>query len=337
MMKKWLVLLLVCSMLLALTGCGTQESAGEDQETPEESSQQASEDKVKVALVLPGKINDAGWNAAAYNGLMQAEELYDIETAFSESVTLVEQESTIRDYANRGYDLILCHGNEYEDGVAIVAQEFPDTKFAVSNSGIRLDNAVGMFIKNQEQGYIAGYALGLLSDSGQVGFVGSVEGVAQKKTEAGFLKGVADANPDATPVVAYTGSGDDATLGKETALSLFDRGVDGVFQYAQGSGIGVIQAAADKQIPVVVTSESQKELAPDMTALSVKSDMKVNVVLAVEAFLEGRFNKDLYIVGSFATGLYQVSEINDDLFAPSEKEELLGVIESLKNGEISFE
>ncbi len=339
MLRKWTVLLLVFLLMISMSACQTSAPAEEEQPLiapeEEEASVEAPE-QTKIALILPGHINDAGWNAAAYNGLMEAETLFGLEVAYTESVSLVDQETTIRDYANRGYNLILCHGNEFEDAVAIVAEEFPDTYFAISNSGIRLDNAVGMFVQNEEQGYIAGYALGLLTQANQVGFVGSVEGVAQKKTEAGFLEGVKAANSSAEAIVAYTGSGDDAALGKETALSMFDRGVDAIFQYAQGSGIGVIQAAHEKNVPVVVTSVSQKEIAPDMTVLSVMSNMKVNIVSAVEAYVDGRFNKDLYIVGSFASGLYQVSEINEMMFTEEQLQMLNDTIEALKNGEISF-
>lgn len=104
---------------------------------------------VKVALLLPGNINDAGWSQAAYNGLMDAKKEYDIETSYIESVPLAEQESTIRDYASRGFDLIICHGSDFKDAIFTVAPEFPDTGFAITNSPGQGENLVGVGVQNE--------------------------------------------------------------------------------------------------------------------------------------------------------------------------------------------
>ncbi|MCC6146260.1 MAG: BMP family ABC transporter substrate-binding protein, partial [Anaerolineaceae bacterium] len=85
---------------------------------------------IKVALVLGGVITDNGFGAAAYRGLMSAQEEYGIETAYSESVPLAEYENAIRDYANKGFDLVIGHGSEFGDALKIVSEEFPDTYFA---------------------------------------------------------------------------------------------------------------------------------------------------------------------------------------------------------------
>ena len=44
--------------------------------------------KWRVALVLPGLINDRGFNANGYAGLMLAKERYGVETAFSENTPM---------------------------------------------------------------------------------------------------------------------------------------------------------------------------------------------------------------------------------------------------------
>ena len=70
--NRWVVLSLVVlvSLLLGQFGLVAEAAAPED---------------IKVALLLPGSIGDAGWNANAYKGLQEIE-AEGIETAYTESV-----------------------------------------------------------------------------------------------------------------------------------------------------------------------------------------------------------------------------------------------------------
>lgn len=350
-MKKLFTILLAAVLVLSLAACGGAASSSaapapadstppaDSGSTPAEagSTAPAGGSDMKVALLLPGTINDAGWSAAAYNGLMEAEETYGFESAYTESVPLAEQESVIRDYAARGYNLVICHGNDFLDAVENVAPEFPDTKFAVSNTTLAMDNAIGMDVKNEEQGYVAGYALGLLTETGKVGFVGSMELVAQKRVENGFIQGLAAANPDAEPIVTYIGSMDDAAKGKDTAKAVFESGADCVFQYAQSAGIGVVQAAEEEGKLIVVTSPSQQEMAPETAAMFVQTATKANIISAIDAFMDGSFNKDLKIEGTFASGLFIADGYNDELIPADAKEKIEAVVQDLKDGKLELD
>lgn len=57
--------------------------------------------KLKVALLLSGPANDQGWNAVAYAGLQEAQQKFNIETAYSENVGIADGEAAFRDYAHR--------------------------------------------------------------------------------------------------------------------------------------------------------------------------------------------------------------------------------------------
>jgi basic membrane protein A len=89
-LKKTLCLLLIFALsLLLLAGCGgsSEPSEPEKSQQPEEQADQQPEVELpKVALLLPGPINDGGWNAIAYNGLKLIEENYGVEIAYAEHV-----------------------------------------------------------------------------------------------------------------------------------------------------------------------------------------------------------------------------------------------------------
>lgn len=333
MKKRLTAMTLAAAMTLALTACGGGSTPSS--QTPETGNP----DGVSVAILLPGTINDAGWSAAGYNGLMQAKEDFGLAAAdYSESVPLAEQESTIRDYASRGYNLIIGHGNDFQDAIESVSGEFPDTAFAINNSTVEgFDNVVGIDVKNEEQGYVAGYTLGLLTQSGKVGFVGSIEGLAQTRVENGFVEGLKASNPQAEAVVTYVGSMDDSTKAKEQANALFDEGVDCIFQYAQGAGIGVVQAAEEAGKLIVVTSPSQQEMAANTAVMYVQTDTKEQIVSAVKAYTEGNFNSDLKIEGTFASGLFKVGGFNSELMSEEIQQQVQSVVDDLTSGTLNLE
>lgn len=358
--KKLVSLLLSLSMVAGLAACGGGGDSGASgtpsgggastpsasqpvaESTAPSQGAQASGEKldasqVKVALLLPGTINDAGWSAAAYNGLMEAKDQFGLSednVKYSESVPLTEQAMTMRDYAAQGFNLIICHGDDFTEAAGQVAAEFPDTSFAVTNSTISMANAIGMDVKNEEQGYIAGYALGLLTESGKVGFVGSMELPSQKRVENGFVKGLAASNPNAEPSISYVGSMDDTAKAKENALALFESGCDTIFQYAQSAGIGVVQAAAEKGVTMVVTSPSQAEMNPGHTAFAVQTDMKANIVEVIKQYLDGNFSQDLSIMGTFATGLFKVNSIDNAVISEDIMAKVQEQVDALTNGSL---
>ncbi len=87
----------------------------------------------KVALLTPGPVSDAGWNAAAYQGLELIKTKLGADTALVQTKSPADFEDAFRDFASRGFDLIFAHGFEYTDSALEVARSFPNTYFVVSS------------------------------------------------------------------------------------------------------------------------------------------------------------------------------------------------------------
>lgn len=138
MKKVWKVvaLAMALSMVAALSACGgnseTSTSAAPSGSTaPSTSTAAPSDEKLSVALLLPGSLNDGGWNANAYAGLKDLEaEGYTV--AFTENIAIAAIEEAMRNYASEGYDLVIGHGAEFGEPAMRVAPEFPDVNFFVS-------------------------------------------------------------------------------------------------------------------------------------------------------------------------------------------------------------
>lgn len=344
-MKKFLSVLLtaVMTMALLLTGCssGSSDDASGSADSGSGSSKTDVKDpsEVKIALLLVGTINDYGWSQAGYEGVQEAADEYGFEFAYSESVALADMETTLRDYASQGYDLIIAHGDEFSDAVTTVAEEFPEVNFAITNGSptTNLDNAIGMDIRNEEQGYIAGYALGVLTESGKVGFIGSVEGTSQKRVQSGFEQGLAAANPDAEAMISYVGSYSDTAAAKEQATAQIEQGADVLFQYAQGAGIGVVQAAAEQGVKIVVTSPSQAEMAPGYAAFAVQTVNKNLIKQLIDAYMDGEFGPDLVVEGTFATEIFQINSIDNSVITEEQMSQVQEQVDALVDGSLKLE
>src|SRR3954454_7626478 len=89
-------------------------------------------DPLKVAVVLPGAINDQSWNSLGYQGLQAIHKEFGAEVAYSESIQPADQIGAIRDYVRRGFNVIFVHGGQFEDAALTVGAEAPDVTFFVA-------------------------------------------------------------------------------------------------------------------------------------------------------------------------------------------------------------
>ena len=90
-------------------------------------------EKLQVALLLYGPLADTGWNGTAYDGLKQAESELGVDVSLAEDVKVPDIEAVLRDYASRGYDLVIGHSFPFAEPAMAVAPDFPDTIFTVTN------------------------------------------------------------------------------------------------------------------------------------------------------------------------------------------------------------
>ncbi len=332
MKKLWKVSIFFVLLALVISACAPATPTA----APAATQPPAAAPQMKVALVLPGVISDAGWNAAAYEGLMAAKEQLGVEVAYSEAVPMPDFEATFRDYASKGYNLIIGHGSEFGDAALTVAKEFPNTYFAITNSDVKAANVTGLDTKNEESGYMAGYVAGTITKSKKVGYVGAIEIVAMKRAEEGFKLGVQAACPDCEVLVGYTGSFDDIAKGKETALAQIDKGADVVFQYADASGLGVIEAAKEKNVMAIGMTSDQSPLAPDHVVTSTLQKLAPIIISIVREVQEGKFVPNQVHLYGYDTGAYDLAPLNKKLVSDEQAAKIEAVLADMKAGKIKL-
>lgn len=255
------------------------------------------EKKIKVALVLDGKIDDNGWNQAGYEGLMAAQQQLGVETAYSEGVAIPDFEKVLRDYASQGYDMIICHSSIAKDAVMNTAKDYPDLAFLWTDGDETLPNLAVIRPLAQEASYLAGLLAGKLTKSNTIGMVGGIDIPSTHRSYAAFEMGVKEANPNAEVLVNWIGSFLDVTKGNEAALSQIESGADVIFGNGDGQNIGVLKAASEKNVLAIGAVRDQYSVAPNVVLTSVKWGFDGGIAVVVKALVDGNFTGKVYEIG----------------------------------------
>lgn len=253
-----------------------------------------------IALVLPGSIADAGWNAHAYQGLQElAAKGY--KTAFTESVPIPDIEAALRGYADERYDLIIGHGFEFGTPTFTVAKDYPHTYFFVSGKapkGIEIPKNVQFMDQLEFQGaFLCGVVAGLMTKTNIIAHVAGMEIPPQLANLAAYTKGAQLVNPDIKVLSVITGTFEDPEKGYEAALSMIAAGADVLFQTADSTGMGAMQAAKEKGVYIIGYAGDQREVAPNLVLTSNMVSIPRAIEIQVDRIKEGTFGGTVWRAG----------------------------------------
>ena len=96
---------------------------------------------MKIVLLRPGEVNDQGWNASNYAGVQACNEKLGTNMEYVESVQEADFESTFREYAERGYDIIMAAGSQFDESKIQLEVRGSQLKY-VSRGGLKLEKAM---------------------------------------------------------------------------------------------------------------------------------------------------------------------------------------------------
>jgi basic membrane protein A len=222
----------------------------------------------KVALLTPGPVSDAGWNAAAYQGLQLIKTKLGAETALVQTKSPADFDDAFRDFATRGFNLIFAHGFEYTDSAIEVARSFPNTYFVVSSGSESSANVASITFNVDQATYVEGVLAAGVSKTGIVGAVGGIELPSIKLFFEGFKRGFLSVLPKGRILISYTGNFDDVGAAKEAALAQIGQGADVLIHNADAAGLGVFLAAEQGHAYAFGVFNNQNNVAPDVVLAS---------------------------------------------------------------------
>ena len=222
----------------------------------------AAEIKPAVIFDMGGKF-DKSFNEGVWNGVKKFTEETGISVMEFEVTNETQREQAMRRMVERGATIVLGVGFAQADAISKVAAEYPDVQFSIIDvSWLDAPNLRQYAFKEHEGSYLVGVAAALASKTGKVGFVGGMDIPLIRKFACGYVGGVKSVSASADVYQNMTGTTpsawNDPAKGAELTKSQIDRGADVVYHAAGGTGLGVIQAAADAGKLAIGVDSNQK-------------------------------------------------------------------------------
>ena len=273
---------------------------------------------IKPAIIydLGGKF-DKSFNEAAYGGAEKFKAETGIEYRDFEIQNDAQREQALRKFAEEGNNPIVMAGFSWAAALEKIAVEFPDTKFAIIDMVVDKPNVRSVVFKEQEGSYVVGVLAALASQSKKVGFVGGMDIPLIRKFGCGYVGGAKAAG--ATDVIQnMTGdtpaAWNDPTKGGEIAKAQMDQGADVIYAAAGGTGVGVLQAAADAGKLGIGVDSNQNGLQPGKVLTSMVKRVDVAVYNAFKDAQDDKFTAGFNNLGLKEGGVdYAMDDNNKDL------------------------
>jgi len=228
-------------------------------------------------------------------------------------------------------------GFAFGDVLNKVAPDFPNTKFGIADMVVDQPNVKSIVFNEHEGSYLVGMMAAMASKTGTVGFIGGMDIPLIRKFGCGYAQGVLAANPEAKVVLNMTGTTpaawNDPVKGAELAKAQKAQGADVIYAAAGGTGIGVLQTAADEGILSIGVDSNQNYMHPGqvLTSMIKRVDNAV-----YEAFKEGdNLTAGINVMGLANDGVgYAMDENNASLVTPEMQAAVDAASAKIKSGEI---
>ncbi len=299
-----------------------------------------------AALAEPGLIIDLGgkfdksFNEAAYNGAKRWVEETGGSYIETELQSEAQREQNMRKMAERGANPVVVLGFANASTLEKVAPDYPDTNFAIVDMVVDAPNVKSIVFSDHEGSYLVGLIAGMTTKSGTVGFIGGMDVPLIRKFACGYVQGVKAANPEATVIQNMTGTTpsawNDPVKGGELTKAQISQGADVIYAAAGGTGVGVLQAAADAGVFSIGVDSNQNHLHPGSVLTSMLKRVDNAVYDTFKEGTEGNFEPGIEVLDLSTEGVgYSVDEHNEALISDEMKAAVEDAKAKIVSGEIA--
>ncbi|EKE45571.1 putative sugar ABC transporter, periplasmic sugar-binding protein [Oceaniovalibus guishaninsula JLT2003] len=299
-----------------------------------------------AAQAEPGLIIDLGgkfdksFNESAYTGAQRWKEETGNDYMETELQSEAQREQTMRRMAERGANPVVVLGFANASTLEKVAPDYPDTNFVIVDMVVDQPNVQSVVFSEHEGSYLVGVMAAKASETGTVSFVGGMDVPLIRKFACGYAQGAKDTNPDINVVANMTGTTptawNDPVKGGELTRAQISQGSDVVYAAAGGTGVGVLQTAADEGILAIGVDSNQNYLHPGSILTSMTKQVDKAVYDAFQSAAEGNFQTGLQVKDLASEGVgYAMDEHNADLVTEEMQQAVDEAAEKIKSGEIA--
>ena len=334
-MKKMFASLLALSLMLVGCGGGSDDKK-EDDSTP------------VIALVTDqGTISDKSFNESAWKAVEQ----YGKETGKGykyykpASFDTAGYTTQIENAVDNGAKVIVCPGFKFSEAIANLQEKYKDTKFilidatpgkADGTAVDPLDNVYCALYKEQQPGYLAGYAA-VKEGYTKLGFMGGISLPAVINYGYGYLQGANDAAKELNVKVevkyTYTGTFNESPDIKSKAAGWYNTGTEVIFSCG-GQICNSVFAAAEESKKLAIGVDSDQKEASTTVLTSAMKGVNKTVYDEVKAVFENSFKGGIHTLDASESYV----GLSDDFsrFKKFTKADYDKVFETVKNDQVKI-
>lgn len=291
-MKKSLSIILCLAMMLGaiavLASCSTTQS-------------------YKIAIVTDvGLLMDKGFNQGTYEGAKAYAEAHNIaykyyQPANGSDAGDNDRINAMKQAINNGAEIIVAPGFLQEKAMTAVAKENPNVKFVfVDGWALGLSNVTAIVYKEQESGYLAGYAA-VMEGYTKLGFTGGGGGgnPAVNRFGYGFIQGAdaaaAEKGVDVTMKYSFK-YGDTFSASTELQTQIagwYAAGTEVVFACGGSMFQSVKSAAGEYADAKIIGVDVDQSGESDKVITSAVKGLSVSVERVLGQFYDGKWDAEL--------------------------------------------
>ncbi len=281
----WLLSVLTLATMLTAAACGgaqpTEEPVVEQPEEP-----------VLIAFGHVGPVSDEGWTWSHDQGMKAVEEAFSdrVRTVMIENLPFSEETPrALEQFIADGAQMIFIT-SEYADFVYQVADAHPEVAFLECDGHKITDNLAWYYVNHWDPSYLIGMVAGLLTETNELGYVGSYPVQSVYASVNSFHLGALSVNPDVTTKVVLINSWFDPAAATQAAHTLIDDGTDFLFGIMDEAGY--LEVAEERGVWAAMWNTDIRRFGPNAYVSSVELDWGPYYVEQVGALLDGTWKAE---------------------------------------------
>ncbi|WP_040204526.1 BMP family ABC transporter substrate-binding protein [Neobacillus jeddahensis] len=248
----------------------------------------SSEKLQKVGLLVPETVNDQVWGTMGFKGLLTIQSQMKVDVFYKEGMnSQAVVESAVKEFAQKGVNLIFGHGSEYAEYFNTISKDYPKIHFVSFNGDAKNSNTTSLNFKAHAMGYFGGMVAAHMSKTKKVGVLAAYEW--QPEIE-GFYQGAKLENKDTQVSIEYVGNWDDKTKAMQLADQMMDNGVDVVYPAGDGFNVPVIERVKERGLFVIGYVSDQSDLGESMVLTSTVQQVDKLYEKVADEYNRGKLN-----------------------------------------------
>ena len=244
-----------------------------------------------IAALFAGSIKDGGFMEAGYQGFQTASNQAGYQATFMDGIKpekdLLVQ--ALRQLARAAPDLVIAHGGQNNAAVQTVAEEFPQTLFAVTQGNVIGSNLSSYEVLQEQSAFLAGAMAAWSTKTGIVGHMSGIRVIPGLKGRAAYANGVSYADPKVKLLTNFSGNQDDNALSYKVASAMINQGADIIFTMLNSGRVGAIDACREKGIKQIGNVGDWVATVPDVFIASAIANSGLAMSNAIFDVAASRF------------------------------------------------